>query len=265
MDKVWILGASGSVSVSGRHRMKYGGATTSVLVKLDGHYILLDAGTGIMSLPAEVLEEPAIELLLTHFHLDHLIGLPLCPYLMNSEHCLTVYAGRHEGLEAKDALSRLFTPPFWPVTLEQLPAKVCYEPLTEHCILDTVRVDVLPGDHPNGVNLLRLTGMRHSVVLATDCTLTPELLPITKGFAQGCDLLLVDGQYSAAEWENRSHFGHSAWRAAAELARDCGAKRLRIVHHDPSHSDVQLDEAEREVREVVPTGRMAREGEEVLL
>ena len=266
MDKVWLLGVGGSVSISDPRRAEYGGATTCILVRLDGQYVLLDAGTGILRLPEEVMEEPSLTMLLTHYHLDHLIGLPMCPYLRQKGRSLTIWGGSHDGRDAGETLERLFSSPLWPVSLWELPCRVEIRSLTEQCFsLGSIRVDVMRGSHPNGVNVFRLTGREHSVVLATDCTLTPEIRPALTAFARDCDLLLCDGQYSSAEWVYRAGFGHNTWNAAAALGRDCGARALRVIHHDPDHSDKQLSAAQAEVETVCPTGRLGREGEEIVL
>ena len=265
MDKLWILGCGGSVSVIRPDRIRYGGATTSVLVRLDGQALLLDAGTGIMNLPEEVMDQPELPLLLSHLHLDHVEGLPMCQYLFQPGRHMPVYSGLHRVLDAEDVLGKLFRPPLWPVTLDELPGKLSYQPVSGRFSLGTLTVETMPGNHPDGVTVFRLNGKAHSVVFATDCTLTPELLPRLTEFARGCDLLLCDGQYSRAEWEFRSFFGHSTWVAAAEFAAACGAKNFRVIHHDPTHSDAVLDAAEAEVRAICPQGRLARQGEEIVL
>ena len=103
------------------------------------------------------------------------------------------------------------------------------------------------------------------MVFATDCTLTDSLLPALTDFARDCDLLLCDGQYSDAEWPARAGFGHSTWTSVARLGRDCGAKQVRVIHHDPAHTDALLDGAAEELRRIHPNCAFARAGEEVLL
>ena len=56
-NAITILGARGSVPVSGPAFSRYGGATTCIFVKLAGQLLVLDAGTGIMNLPKEAFSE----------------------------------------------------------------------------------------------------------------------------------------------------------------------------------------------------------------
>ena len=262
---VRILGTRGSVPVSGGEYARYGGATTCVTVTLGGTTAVLDAGTGILSLPAEALEQPKLALLLTHPHADHLLGLPMCPYLMLPGRRLDIYAAVRDGRDAEAQVRRLISPPLWPIGPEQFPAELVFHSLEGPLELGGLRVDAVEGVHPGGVSVLRLRGGGRTVVVATDCTLTEALRPRLLDFARDCDLLLCDGQYSPEEWPARAGFGHNCWEDAARFARDCGAKAARIVHHDPTHGDGVLDAASRQLREIYPLCGFAREGERIAL
>ncbi len=260
---VQILGTRGSVPVSGPDFARYGGATTCVLVRLDGRFLVLDAGTGILNLPEDVLAQPALSLLLTHPHLDHLAGLPACPYLYQGGAQLTVYAES----DTAAAASSLAAPPYWPVPLRDVPARVRFSPLTADFLIGSVRVETIPGDHPGGTRIVKLTGPagRRTVVLVTDCTLTPEQTEVLTDFARGCDLLLCDGQYTEEEWPRAASYGHSTQAAAARLGQACGARQVRVIHHDPRRTDTQLDQALPALRQTCPHASFAYEGEVIEL
>lgn len=262
---VLILGARGSVPVSGAAFQHYGGATTCVLVRLGGRTVLLDAGSGLLSLPPEVMEERALPLILSHPHIDHLLGLPMCPYLMVPGAELTVYGAERGGLDPGKQIERFLSPPLWPVGPDVFPAGVRFRTLPESLDLGGVTVEAMEGVHPGGVSLLRLTGGGRRVVFATDTTLNEASAARLTEFARGCDLLLCDGQYSDAEWERRAGFGHSSWTAAARLGRACGAKRTRVIHHDPFHTDAVLRAAEDALRAVDPSCAFAFEGESIAI
>ncbi len=264
-DCVKILGARGSIPVTGGQFSRFGGATTCVLVRLDGQYILLDAGTGLLNLPEDALAQPHLPLLLSHPHADHLIGLGMCPYLFRPGGTLTFYAKTRDGLDARGQVHRLYAPPLWPTTPENLPAEVRYAELPEDFFLGPVHVETMEGAHPGGVTLFRMTGKTHRVAFLTDCTLTDSLCARLLPFVRGCDLLLVEGQYSDEEWAARSTFGHSSWRSAARFAAEAGAKQVRVIHHDPCHTDEDLLAASGELRELHPCCSFGYEGEEVFL
>ena len=260
-SRVTILGARGSVPVSAPAFARYGGATTCVLVRLAGPDVVLDAGTGILRLPPDVLARAGLALLLTHVHLDHLIGFSMCPYMMLSGRTLDIYGGEKNGLSIETVLDTLYSPPVWPVRPSQLAAEIRYHEVAPEFAVGGITVRSMDGVHPGGVQLFRLTADGKSVVFATDCTLTEALYPEVVEFARGCDLLLCDGQYSDAEFAVRSGFGHNPWKTAAKLGTDCGAARTGIIHHDPTHTDAILDDAAEEVRAINANCGFAREGE----
>jgi len=262
-DFVKILGARGSIPVSGAAFARYGGASSCYFVRLAGQPVVLDAGTGILSLPSVLSpEERRLPLLLTHPHADHLLGLPMCGLVFDPACRVDLYAARRGSRGAAAQVRRLVSPPLWPVGPEALPAEIRFHDLPAEMAVGPVRVRSMEGVHPGGVSLIRLDGGGKSVALVTDCTLTGALLPAAAAFARDCDLLLCDGQYRPEEWAGKSAFGHNTWTAAAEFGRLCGAGRTRVVHHDPGRTDEELDAA---AGELGPDCAFAYEGEEVLL
>ena len=263
---VTILGARGSVPASGQPFLRYGGATTCVALRMDGQPILLDAGTGMMELSTFLRpHERHVPLLLSHSHADHLLGLPLCPVLMQQDFQLDIYTAARYGLDAKAQVHALMSPPLWPVGTDALPADIRFRSLPETLQFGAVQVDVMEGIHPGGVSLFQLSGGGKRVVFITDCTLTDTLLPVLADFARDCDLLLCDGQYSETEWSACAAFGHSTWTMAARLGTLCGARQVRIMHHDPTHTDSLLDEAAAQVRAIHPDCTFACAGGEICL
>jgi len=265
-DAVLILGARGSVPVHLSTCLRYGGTTTCVLVRLAGQSVVLDAGTGILALNDVLPEgERDLPLLVSHPHVDHLLGLPMCAPVFDPQQRFRVYAAPHGGLDARAQLCALLSPPLWPVGPEQLPARIDFHTIDGSFTLGPVQVDVMEGVHPGGVTLFRLSASGKRVVFVTDCTLTDDLLPSLTEFARDCDLLLCDGQYSDKEWPARSVFGHSTWTAAARLGAACGAKRVRIIHHDPDRTDDMLDQFTPQLLSIHKNCAFARAGEEIPL
>ncbi len=263
---VKILGARGSVPVSGNEFHRYGGATCCIFLRLAGQPIVLDAGTGILHLPEMLKDgEKNIPLLLSHPHADHLLGLPMCTPAADADMHFHIYAEAHGGLEPEAQLRALMKPPLWPIGPELLPARLDYHTITGPFALGGVTVDIISGEHPGGVTLFRLSGGGKTVVYMTDCTLKGEALAAAEDFAKGCDLLLCDGQYSAEEWPRYDGFGHSSWDAAAKLGADCGAARTMIIHHAPTRSDNELDAAAAALSKLYPRCGFAHEGEEIQL
>ena len=265
MDTVTILGARGSVPRTGAEFARYGGDTTCVLLLLAGETILLDAGTGLMNCVLPHDAGKRVHLLLSHVHTDHLLGLPLSPLLLDAEKQIDIYVRRWDGLDGETLLDRFFSPPFWPVRIGALPARVRFRELTEVFRLGRVTVETMEGCHPGGVTLMKLRSGGKSVVFLPDCELTEAFFPMAAEFAKGCSLLLCDGQYSDEEWLRRAGFGHSSWNRAVQLGLACGAEKIRIIHHDPYHTDAMLAEAGGRFSALHPDCSFALAQEEVML
>ncbi len=264
-NRVTLLGVRGSIPVSGDAYRRYGGATTCFLVELEGETILIDAGNGILNLPQELMDRPEITMLLTHPHLDHLMGLPMCPYLFRKGATLHMYAAVRSGMDAEAQVDALVAPPLWPIQAGSLPGVLICSTLPEVLSLHGVQVETMEGNHPGGVSVLRITGGGKRIVIATDCTITEANAAALARFAADCDLFLCDGQYSEEEWPSHATFGHSTWTAAAELAHTARAKQARIVHHDPTHTDAFLDSSAAELSLTCSGCSFGQEGEIIRL
>ena len=266
MDTVTILGTRGSMSSVGSEYARFGGNTTCVVLNLCGEFIVLDAGTGLMDCPVPPGDlKKRVKLLISHPHADHLVGLPLSPLMMDHGVHIDYYSKTRAGLDAKEQILRLVSPPLWPVRIEELPADIDFHELPDRLELGGVTVEVMEGCHPGGVCLMKLCGNGHSIVFVPDCTLTDELMPQLIEFSRGCSLLLCDGQYSDEEWPLRSNFGHSTWNQAAQLGAACEAQRVRIIHHDPTHTDDILMEASLQLVAHHPNCSFATAREEIIL
>jgi phosphoribosyl 1,2-cyclic phosphodiesterase len=235
-------------------------------LRADEQYVVLDAGTGLMSLPEEAMRSPSLPLLLTHPHVDHLLGFPLSPCVMRKGFQLDVYAAEREGLDAEAQVRRLLSPPLWPVGPEVLPADIRFHDLPQLLHLGAFTVENMEGWHPGGVSLLRLDAFGKRIVFATDCTLDEYLMPKLAEFGRGCDLLLIDGQYMSDEWLTRSGFGHNTWEFVTRFAHEEGVPKLRIIHHDPQRTDDMLDCEAEKLHEICgPEYDFAKEGEVIAL
>ena len=262
---VTILGCRGSVPVSGSRFARYGGATGCVLVRGENAIAVLDAGTGLLELSSHLDGERSIPVFLSHCHTDHLLGLPICPEALNKEFELNIYGATHDGRDVSEQVKALISPPLWPVNPSQLPASIVFHDVAPRLELNGYTVDTMEGCHPGGVTVYRLTINNRRIVYMTDCTINDENRAALLEFSRDCDLLLCDGHYSDEQWLTRSAFGHNRWSEAARFGVECGAKRVRILHHDPTHSDQILDTARSQVQAISPICDLAFVNEEIAL
>ena len=252
-----VYGARGSMPGEGKNFAVYGGSTSCYLLRAGDEEIYLDAGSGIAGAKPGVTAN--IRILLTHMHLDHLIGLPFFSALGQKNRRIDVYATAREGLSVKAALDRLVAVPFWPLKIEDYPAQTIFHDLpsmntdekniSHSFSLGNVAVDMTEGTHPGGSTVFRLTYEKKSVVYATDFEHTPaEGCDKLADFAQNADLLLYDAQYTAEEYEKCRGYGHSTVEAGLGIAARAKVKRIMFVHHAPWREDEEISKLEEKLR-----------------
>lgn len=258
LARVTLLGVRGSAPACDIARFgKYGCGTVCVLLRMAGETIVLDAGSGLMDLD---VPEGRCTILLSHAHVDHLLGLPACPKLYEPGFAAAIYAAARGG-GPREQVSALMTPPLWPVGPEAFRAAVAWRPLPEGAFqLGRVEVSHTPGNHPGGVTLFRLSAGGRSMVYATDCELDEATKTALIPFAKGCDLLLCDAQYTDEEYADKAGWGHSAVSMALGFSAACGAKRTVLLHHAPERTDAALD-ALAETLKDRPDCALGRQGE----
>jgi ribonuclease BN (tRNA processing enzyme) len=241
----------------------HGRQTMSFLVERAGALVLLDAGSGVSRLlePAArslVAGAQRLDVVLTHYHLDHVVGLSYLPGVARGL-ALRIFAPAPPLTESgPEALAALIAPPFFPVEFGRWP-------------MDVEVVGYGPGEMAIGPFAIRVRAQRHpggsagfrfgdALAYATDTVIDPE----TATFARGVDLLLHEVWLSDEEAarDDAGRTGHSSAGAVADLAREAGVSRLGIVHHHPTRDDAGLEtmRAAMEARAGLPV-LVLREGE----
>jgi len=263
--KVRLWGTRGSLAAPGPDTVRYGGNTACVGVTgQDGTVLLLDGGTGIRRIGPLLEDEPRrVDVLLTHLHMDHIQGLGFFSPLRRANWEVHLYGpgSTTQGLRAR--LSRYLSPPTFPVLLRELACDLhLHEVAGGEFSIGPFRVSSHLVCHPNHAVGYRI--QEGEAVLTYLPDHEPALgvphFPLaaewTSGYqlAAGAYLLIHDAQYSSGEYADRVGFGHSSIRQALQFAALAGVKQLVPFHHDPAHSDEDLDRLMAEaIAEAQPT------------
>jgi ribonuclease BN (tRNA processing enzyme) len=235
--------------------------------------VVLDAGTGITALGAALPERvERIDILLTHLHMDHILGLGFFSALFRPDLDVHIWGPCSTVLGLRARLSRYLSPPLFPVRLRDLPCRLSLHdvPLGS---FDLPGLTVSAGlvCHPGPTVGYRLDDGTGSLAYLPDhepalgARRFPDRPEWTSGqkLAAGVDVLIHDAQYDEQEYADRVGWGHSSIVQALALARAAGAHRLVPFHHDPAHDDGVLDSLYRRAIEATApsfTVTPAREG-----
>ncbi len=256
--QITVLGSRGSAPIEGDLYSVYGGATSCIYVRAADQTILLDAGSGLMMLPEFIGDCKHISLILSHPHIDHIIGLLSCPVMFNPNIKIDIYSKLHEGLSAREQIDCVMTLPIWPINTHSFLADINYITCDDEFFIGDVRVRCESGNHPGSCTIYRLDYLDKSLVYATDHELTEQNFSYLEEFAKDCTLLLGDGQYTSSEIKSRTGYGHSSWEDMARLGMSCGAKKLGIIHHSPFRTDEDLDKMQLKMQTIFPGGFFTR-------
>jgi phosphoribosyl 1,2-cyclic phosphodiesterase len=253
MIELTFWGVRGSMPTPVAENLGYGGNSACISIRYgDQPLVILDAGTGIRALGNTLSETEPLHLLLTHFHWDHIQGIPSFAPIQNA----TIYSSA-DPAELERILAAQMRPPYYPVTM---PANLNYRKIGEESVGDLL-VRPFALHHPNGATGYRIESPEATIVYASDHEHGDAAADITlRDYARDADILIYDAQYTPEEYEHRRGWGHSTWREAVKLAKEAGVRQLILFHHDPSRTDRQVEAIVREAQREFPNTIAAREG-----
>jgi ribonuclease BN (tRNA processing enzyme) len=251
--KVTLWGTRGSLASPGPETVRFGGNTSCVSVEgSDGTLVVLDAGTGIRNLGLNLPQDlKKVYILLTHLHMDHVLGLPFFAPLRREGVEVHIWGPATSNLNLRSRLLRYLSPPLFPISVREILSDLHFHELPYGTIeigglLVTDQLIV----HPNPTVGYCIKGEDASVTYLPDhepslgVTNFPYSEEWTSGYdlAEGADLLIHDAQYTADEYGERTGFGHSSIDQAVRFAELAGVKQFIPFHHDPAHNDAMLDQ-----------------------
>ncbi len=224
-----------------------GGNTACVEVRLEDNTLLvLDCGTGLRSLyeslSAEGDQIRTYHIFLTHFHYDHLIGMPYFAPLYNPDNTVHFYSPYSQ---MERIIREFFRKPYHPVPFDAFGADIHFHRLEkESTRIGSARIDWIKRNHPDGSIAYRIEEGKGTFIFSTDTELEDRNFKKTRrnrAFFQGADLLVMDGQYDLGEAIEKMSWGHSSYSMAVEFAQEFDIKRLMIYHHEPMNDDRRID------------------------
>ncbi|MDB4945326.1 MAG: Metal-dependent hydrolase of the beta-lactamase superfamily [Labilithrix sp.] len=258
-------GVRGSIASPGPETAGVGGNTSCVEVVCGKTRIVLDAGTGLRGLGNHLLRENEpldLTLLLSHYHWDHIQGLPFFVPVYMKQAEITIVGGANGVMSVTEALAHQMTAPVFPVRLDEASARLTTREVKPAQTFDVgeAKVTVAKGNHPGGVLAYRIEHEGQSLVYATDTEHYAGVDPALRALALGADVLIYDSQYSPEEYPSRMGWGHSTYREGAALASSAGVGQYVLFHHDPARTDEGVAAFETAARDLYAPSVAAREG-----
>ena len=276
--KLSFWGVRGSTPTVDPATWRYGGNTPCLeLLAPDGTQIILDCGTGLRMLGSRWAapsggKAAATHILVTHYHWDHIQGIPFFSPLYVENNEFHFYSFRSKFL-GRDSLKQVFEAqmalPYFPVDLSAMNAKRKFKEVEggENFKVGENKITAQWLNHPQGCLGFRIETAAGIVAYATDnepgdAKLDANLTELAKD----ADIFINDAQYTPEQLETtRKSWGHSTWREGVKVAKKSGAKTLVLFHHDPDSTDRMIDTILRQAREEFDSVFAASEGMVVTL
>ena len=257
--KVRFWGVRGSIPVPGPETSGYGGNSSCIEVIPDeGTPLVLDCGTGARPLGRDLLARgvPHVDVLFTHFHMDHLFGFPFFGPIYSPNCTVTVGVPAYSGVDAQGKLGRYLNGIYHPIRIQDLAARSGFEGIRPGRTFErgACQITGVSLNHPGGSCGYRVSSGGKVVVYLTD---TAPLARPDEGLAAGlkppgpelrvlqamqeADLLIMDTMFSWEEYLEKMTWGHAYPEYAIKLAQAAGVKRVALFHHAPDASDEALD------------------------
>ncbi len=254
--KIKFFGTRGSIPVASKETQKYGGNTTCLYVESNqGDSIIIDAGSGIRELSAYCVEKKLrdLALIFTHYHWDHIQGIPFfTPAYIKSTN-LNIY-GPDKETKPQDALMHQMMRPFFPtVTWNDMVSKSTYFELKKKFSVGSVTIETIPTNHPNYTLGLKFSEGKKCFVFLTDNELFAKdcITPYKKfvEFIKNANFVIHDAAYTEEIYQSKLGWGHSTYQQVMKLAVDSGVSHVIFTHHDPPTTDKAIDKILQEIRE----------------
>jgi len=253
-------GARGSIPVSGKQYLIYGGNTTCLEIRnKTDDIIIVDAGSGIRELGNSLLAENrhSYTLLMTHAHWDHIMGFPFFKPIYSHKTSINIWGCPFAQVSLKEMLFRIMAPPNFPVNFEAISAQISYQDTcSESYQLGSITITPIALSHPNqgsgykfeedGKCFVFLTdnelGFRHEGGLDYQDYLN---------FSRGADLLIHDAEYDEADYKKTRSWGHSVYKDALRLALEAEVKQIGLFHHNQERFDTAVEAMVAECRKEI--------------
>lgn len=267
--KFW--GVRGSLATPGNFTSQVGGNTACVEIRIGNSTVILDAGTGIRALGDEFVQrgDRTAHIFISHTHWDHIQGFPFFAPAYIKDNKFIIYGERKGRYPLEDILKGQMKYPYFPVTMDEMSADLKFIEIKDGDIIkieEGIVIKAISINHPGGCLSYRIEYMGKSFCYLTDTEHSSSGNLKIKEHLKDADLVVYDSNFTDEEYYNKGQvsskigWGHSTWQEGVKLAKEVGAKKLVLFHHDIRRIDQQIYEIEEAAQGEYENTLAAKEG-----
>lgn len=228
----------------------YGPSTSCVRVETDKGNIVFDGGSGLQSYCSDYINGQEFHLFFTHFHWDHICGLPYFRQLYIPNKKINFYSC-HENFD--EHIKLVFKAPHHPVPYDLLASEKRYHYLQPYKSIQIYDMEITPFclDHPNKAYGYEVKYENKRLLICFDTEfkrMSRNDLGLDLKYYQNADMILFDAQYTMKEVLNKINWGHCTAQVGVDLCLREKIKELVLVHYDPTYDDKTIDDVSKLVQ-----------------
>jgi phosphoribosyl 1,2-cyclic phosphodiesterase len=229
----WLFGTAGGNS-----------PCVSVSFEKDDECIVFDCGSGLRELGiTQSIENKKIthfHIFLSHFHWDHIQGLPFFGPSYDPKVKIDFYS---PNVNLEKILSGQMVHPYFPVNLDTMWARKTFHYMEKDIEILGCTVSMKKMNHPGDSYAYCINENGKRFIYATDTELTSEDFIYNDEntlFFKDADMIVIDCQYTLGEAVDKYKWGHSAFSLAVDFSANWNIKHMVLFHHDPAYDDHKL-------------------------
>ncbi|MBW7876060.1 MAG: MBL fold metallo-hydrolase [Candidatus Cloacimonetes bacterium] len=270
--EIFFWGVRGSIATPGPTTVRFGGNTTCVEIRDGNSFILIDCGTGIREAGTFIMKNRGmgieIPILITHTHWDHIQGFPFFIPAFIPKNKIHMVGPSMFDTPFDQVMAAQMQYSYFPVNFNQLGAEISYEAAQEQSlILNGFKVTPKYVNHPVRTLAYRVEKDNKVICFLTDVEPYYDVIYGGKApededelqdflevqetieeqnqglveFCRNADVLVIDAQYTHAEYMTKRGWGHTSMDDAVQIAHKANARQVLFFHHDPTRHDNELE------------------------
>ena len=248
--KLRVYGCRGSAVFS--RSSHYGGNTTCMVLESGNSMILLDAGSGLIKLDAELRKQfPGypndvpfeLSLLLSHLHIDHINGIIWFTPIWSKESGMRIFTCSRDDRPLNEQVFGIFKPPYWPLDMAKVSQAECCE-VSGPFKIGELTITPFAANHADKTQSFHITDGQKTLVYSLDNEMpeqdTENTFELVK-YCNNADMVVFDAAYLPKDYPPKRGWGHSTVQDGVSLADVSGCKRLMFAHYGHEYTDDELD------------------------